>query len=257
MLRFLKHGIGWTLAGLLAMNAVADAAEIKVLVAEAMKPAFPELVADFERTSGHKLVVSYATAGVIRDRILAGEPADVAVMPKVAFDKLASEGKIAAGTTTRVAQSLLAIAVKAGASKPDISTVEAFKRALLASKSIAYSDPAKGGAIGLQASRVIERLGLTDQLRSKTVVTPAGEFRELIASGQAELGFVFPVVIVNDSRIALVAPIPTELQNTSDLSFMAGIIAEAKEPTAAKALSVYLVSPAAARLLKEKGMEPG
>jgi ABC-type molybdate transport system substrate-binding protein len=89
------------------------------------------------------------------------------------------------------------------------------------------------------------------------MVTPAGEFRELIASGQAKLGFVFPIVIVNDPRIALVAPIPTELQNTSDLSFMAGTIANAKEPAAAKALSGYLVSPAAARLLKEKGMEPG
>jgi molybdate transport system substrate-binding protein len=238
-------------------TSLVEAAEIKVLSAEAMKPAFDELVRDFERVSGDKVTVAYATAGVIGNRIRGGELADMAIMPKSVFDALVTEGKIVAGSVTKVAQSLLAVAVPAGAPKPDISTVDAFKRTLLDAKSITYPDPTKGGAIGIEAARVIERLGLTDQLKSKTTLTAAGEFREVLAKRQAELAIVQPIVVMNFAGIDLVGPLPAELQPRVAFAFLAGIGAEAKEPAAAKALFQYLLSPAAARVIKAKGMEPG
>ena len=243
---------------MLSMQAgIVEAVEIKVLCAEAMKPIFEEIARDFERTSGDKVTAAYTTAGVIANRIRGGELTDGAIIPRAAFSPLVNEGKIASGSATRVAQSLLAVAVPAGAPKPDISTVEAFKRTLLAAKSITYPDPTEGGAIGIQAARVIDRLGLTDQLKSKTTLTPAGEFRDILAKGQAELAIVQPVVVMNYPGIDLVGPLPAELQNTTDFDIMAGIGANAKEPAAAKALIQYLLSPAAARVIKAKGMEPG
>jgi molybdate transport system substrate-binding protein len=248
---------GFAAVMLLMQAGIVAAAEVKVLCAEAMKPAFVDLARDFERTSGHKVTVAYATAGVIRDRIRGGELADVAIMPRATFDPLVTERKVAADSATRVAQSPLAVAVPAGAPKPDISTVEAFKRTLLAAKSITYPDPTKGGAIGIQAARVIDRLGLTEQLKSKTTLTPAGEFREILAKGQAELAIVQPIAVLNYPGVDLVGPLPAELQNMTDFVFLAGIGANAKEPAAAKALIQFLLSPAAARVIKTKGMEPG
>lgn len=233
----------------------ATAAEITVLSAEAFKPAMMELAANIERATSHRLSVVYATAGVIRDWIRSGEPADVAILPKPAFDSLLADGKVA--DTNQVAQSLLAIAVKAGTPKPDVSSPEALKRALLAAKSIGYSDPARGGGIGRQTTQVIERLGIAGELKPKTTLTPAGEFRELLATGQVEIAFVFPIVVVNDSRIEVVGPVPAELQNVSDMTFLAGTTTNAKEPAGAKALIQYLLSPAAAQVIKAKGMTPG
>ena len=241
----------------LTRTGLAEAAEIKVLYAEALRSAMSELIPDFERASGHKVAAAYAVAGAVASRIRGGEPADVAILPKRAFDPLMTEGKIAPGSAKKVAHSVLAIAVPAGASKPDITTVDALKRTLLDAKSITYSDPARGGGIGVEATRVIERLGLTEQLKSKTTVTPAGEFRDILANRQAELAFVFPIVIFGNARIDLVGPIPAELQPTESLTFVAGIGAAAPEPSGAKAFIEYLSSPAAARIFKAKGMEPG
>jgi molybdate transport system substrate-binding protein len=249
--------IGFAAAMLSMQPRIVEAAEIKVLCAEAMKPVFEEIARDFERTSGDKVTATYSTAGVIAYRIRDGELTDGAIIPRAAFSPLVNEGKITSGSATRVAHSLLAVAVRAGAPKPDISTVEALKRTLLAAKSITYPDPTEGGAIGIQAASVIDRLGLTDQLKSKTTLTPAGEFRDILAMGQAELAIVQPVVVVNYPGIDLVGPLPAELQNTTSFDFMAGIGANAKESAAAKALILYLLSPAAARVIKAKGMEPG
>jgi molybdate transport system substrate-binding protein len=155
-----------------------------------------------------------------------------------------------------VAQSLLAIAVQAGRPKPDISSPDALKRTLLAAKSIGYSDPARGGGIGRQATQVIERLGIAGDLKSKTTMTPAGEFRELLATGKVELAFVFPVVVVDDPRISVVGFVPAELQNVADMTFLGGINTSAKEPAAATAFIQYLLSPAAAQVISAKGMTP-
>ena len=258
----MKKSISWIAIGfaaaMLSMQPrIVEAAEIKVLCAEAMRPVFEEIARDFERTSGDKVTAAYSTAGVIAYRIRDGELTDGAIIPRAVFSSLVNEGKITTGSATRVAHSLLAVAIRAGAPKPDISTVEALKRTLLAAKSITYPDPTEGGAIGIQAASVIDRLGLTDQLKSKTTLTPAGEFRDILAMGQAELAIVQPVVVVNYPGIDLVGPLPAELQNTTSFDFMAGIGANAKESAAAKALILYFLSPAAARVIKAKGMEPG
>jgi molybdate transport system substrate-binding protein len=241
---------------LLMQPGIVEAAEIQVLAAEAIKPALDDIFREFESASGHKVTAAYATAGVIRDRIRGGDLVDLAIMPRSAFDPLVTESKIAAGSATKVAQSLIAVAVRAGAPKPDISTVEAFKRTLLAAKSIVYPDPTKGGAVGIQAARVIKRLGLTEQLKSKTTLTLGGEFREILAKGQAELAIVVPIVVMNYPGVDLVGPLPAELQSMTDFVFLAGIGTNAKEPAAAKALIQFLLSPAAARVIRAKGMEP-
>jgi molybdate transport system substrate-binding protein len=258
----MKNAIGRVATGLAALifslqGGIVDAAEIKVLSAVAMKPALDDLAREFERTSAHKITLVYATAGIIRDRIRGGEAFDVAIMPRSAFDPLLTEGKIIPASATRVAQSLVAVAVRAGAPKPDISSVEALKRSLLAAKSIVYPDPTKGGATGIHAARVIERLGLSEQMKPKTTLTPAGEYAEVLAKGEAEIAIVQPIVVMNFPGVELVGPLPAELQNTTDFVFLAGIGANAKEPGVAKALIDYLLAPEAARVIKAKGMEPG
>jgi molybdate transport system substrate-binding protein len=255
LIRLAAAGLAATI--LLSQTGFVKAAEIKVLSAVAMKPALDDLAREFERTSGHKVTLAYATAGIIRDRIRGGETVDVAIMPRSAFDLLVAEGKIVPGSATRVAQSLVAVAVRAGAPKPDISSVEALKRSLLAAKSIVYPDPTKGGATGIHAARVIERLGITEQMKPKTILTPAGEYADVVAKGEAEIAIVQPIVVMNFPGVDLVGPLPAELQNTTDFVFMAGIGANAKDPTVAKALIQYLLVPAAARVIKAKGMEPG
>jgi molybdate transport system substrate-binding protein len=258
----MKNSVGRVATGFSALIfslqvGMVGAAELKVLSAVAMKPALDDLAREFERTSGHKVTLVYATAGIIRDRIRGGETADVAIMPRSAFDPLVTEGKIAASSATRVAQSLVAVAVRAGAPKPDISSVEALKRSLLAAKSIVYPDPTKGGATGIHAARVIERLGIAEQMKSKTTLTPAGEYAEVVAKGEAEIAIVQPIVVMNYPGVDLVGPLPAELQNTTDFVFLAGIGANAREPDGGKALIQYLLSPAAAGVIKAKGMEPG
>ena len=262
MARYLKRGMDASaikaavVASLLLLNlGAARAADIKLLCAEAFKPAMEELIASFERTSDHRVTVRYATAGVVANWIRSGEPADLTILPKPAFDALIGDGKVDA--STRIAQSPLAVAVRTGTPKPDIGSSEALKRTLLAAKSIGYSDPARGGGIGRQATQVIERLGIANELKAKTVLTPAGEFRELLATGQVELAFLFPIVVVNDRRIEVVGPVPAELQNMADTTFLAGVTTSASEPAGAKALMRYLLSPAAAELIKVKGMDPG
>jgi molybdate transport system substrate-binding protein len=253
--------IGATIvAGILSIplpGTSANAAEIKVLSAVAMKPALDDLAQEYERKTGLTVRTTYATAGIVRDRIQDGETVDVAILPKSAFDPLLTQGKIAPGTATVVARSLVAVAVPAGAPKPDISTVDALRRSLLAAKSIVYPDPTKGGATGIHAARVIERLGITAEMKPKTTLVPGSEYAEILAKREADLAIVQPMVVLGVPGVELVGPLPAELQNTSDFVFWAGVGASAKEANAASAFIKYLLAPYAARVIKAKGMEPG
>ena len=145
-----KHSILAVVASLgclilVGQGAVAHASEVRVLSAVAMRAALDDLASEFERETGHKVTIAYATAGVVRDRIQGGEMVDLTILPRPAMDPLVVQGKIAPDTVTIFARSAVSVAVRAGASKPDISTVEAFKGAMLAAKSVAYADPARGG----------------------------------------------------------------------------------------------------------------
>ena len=128
---------------------LAEAAEIKLLCAVAMKPAVDELAPGFERSTGHKVIITYATAGVLRDKIRSAEPFDAVVLPTPFMDPLVTQGTVASGSVVVLARSLVSVGVRAGAPKPDISTVAAFKNAMLAAKSISYADPSQGGGSGI------------------------------------------------------------------------------------------------------------
>jgi molybdate transport system substrate-binding protein len=240
---------------LLSCGTIAGATELKVLGAEAFKPAFEALAGGFEQASGHKLQFVYATAGVLRDRIRAGETADVIILPKPTFDPLQAEGWIGREGSANIAQSLFSLAVPRGNPKPDISSVDALKRALLGAKAITYPEPTGGGGIGAYAGRVVERLGLTEQLRPRTTFTKGGEFREVLAQRKADIAFVLPTVISNDPRIELVGPLPAELQSSTEFTFSAGLGPQTRAPAAAQALIRYLLGPEALLALRSKGLD--
>ncbi len=149
------------------------------------------------------------------------------------------------------------ISVRAGTPKPDISSVEAVKQSLLAAKSIAYADPAKGGASGVHFARVLEKLGIIQQMRPKTILIPGAGAAEVVAKGEAQIAVSQTQDLIRTAGADYVGPLPPELQNTTDFVFSAGVLVGAKEPDVARALLKFLSGPEAARLIKAKGMEPG
>ena len=232
----------------------ANAADIKVLATVALDTVFNEAVPDFERVSGNKLMVDYGVSAQVKNRILSGESADVIVLTRMAMDDLQQQNKLVPGSITSVGSSPVSVVVRVGAPKPDISSVDALKQTLLSAKSIVYADPAKGGASGVHFARVIDRLGLTDQLKAKTILVPGPQAAETVAKGEAELGVVEASVIVTVNGAQLVGPLPKEVASTIGLA--AGIGADTKSPEAAKAFIQFLKGPTIAPILKAKGFEP-
>ena len=232
----------------------AAGAEIKVLTAGAFKQVLLALLPDFERTSGHKVTVENDTVGALTKRIEGGEAFDLAVLTPKAVDDLAKEGKFAAGSRVNLARVGVGVVVKDGTPKPDISSVAAFKQALLAAKSVAYIDPAAGGSSGIYVAGLLDKLGIAGEVKPKAKLIPGGAVAEHVAKGEAELGIHQISEILPVKGVTLVGPLPAEIQNYT--VYAAGIGAHAKESDAAKALLKTLTSPAAAEVLKSKGMEP-
>jgi molybdate transport system substrate-binding protein len=232
----------------------ASAVEIKVLTAGAFKQVVLALVPDFEKQTGNKVVVDNDTVGALKKRIESGEAFDVAVITPALIDELAAAGKIATGSRVNLATVGIGVVVKEGAPKPDISTVEAFKSALLAAKSVAYIDPASGGSSGIYVDKLLEKLGIADQIRPKAKLKKGGHVAELIASGEAELGLHQISEIVPVKGVELVGPFPKEIQNTT--TYASGLSASAQNKDAAQVLIKAFSSPEAAAVLKSKGMEP-
>lgn len=247
------------LAGLLlSAPAIAPAAaepvEITVLTSVALTSALDDLAVKFERTTGNKLRIGYDLIANIRKKIIAGETADVIMLSRPAMDDLAKQDKFAAGSITDIAGTPVAIAVQARAPKPDISTPDALKKTLLAAKSIVYSDPAKGGASGVYFAKVIEQLGLTEQLKAKTVLVAGAQAGEVLAKKEAELGVAQASELVPVAGVQLVGPLPGEFASMTN--FTAAVGAGSKQAEAAKALIQYLTGPEAAPVLKAKGFTP-
>lgn len=239
---------------LFAGSSAVSAAEIKVLTAGAFKQVVLAMVPDFEKQTGHKVTVDNDTAGGLTKRIEGGEAFDVAVITPAAIDDLVKKGKIAEGSRTALASVGVGVVVKEGAPKPDISTVDAFKQALLNAKSVAYIDPKSGGSSGIYVDKLLERLGIADQVRPKARLKQGGYVAELIASGEADLGVHQISEIVPVKGVTLVGPLPKDIQNVT--TYAAGVSAAAKDSDAAKALIKVFSSPHALSVLKEKGMEP-
>jgi molybdate transport system substrate-binding protein len=232
----------------------AAGAEIKVLTAGAFKQVLLALLPDFERTSGHKVTVANDTVGALTKRIAGGETFDLAVLTPKAVDDLAKEGKFVAGSRVNLARVGVGVVVKDGTPKPDISSVAAFKQALLAAKSVAYIDPAAGGSSGIYVAGLLDKLGIAGEVKPKAKLIPGGAVAEHVAKGEAELGIHQISEILPVKGVTLVGPLPAEIQNYT--VYAAGIGAHAKQSAAAKALLKTLTSPAAAEVLKSKGMEP-
>jgi len=232
----------------------AAGAEIKVLTAGAFKQVLLALVPDFERTTGHKVTLQNDTVGALTKRIAGGEAFDLAVLTPKAVDDLAKEGKFVAGSRANLARVGVGVVVKDGAPKPDIASVAAFKQALLAAKSVAYIDPAAGGSSGIYVAGLLDKLGIAAEVKPKAKLIPGGAVAEHVAKGEAELGIHQISEILPVKGVTLVGPLPAEIQNYT--VYAAGPGAQAKEGDAAKALLKTLTSPAAAEVLKSKGMEP-
>ena len=242
---------------LLCQGASVEAGEVKVLSAVAMRAALDDLAPQFERQTGQKVVIAYATAGVLRDRIQGDEMVDVTILPRPAMDPLVAQGKVAADMVAIFARSAVSVAVRVGAPKPDISTVEAFKRAMLAANSVSYADPATGGGSGIHFASVLARLGIAEEMKPKTKLVPGAESAQLVAKGEAEIAILNTPELLREPGVEVVGPLPAELQNPRDFVFFVGVGITAKEPGAAKMLIQYLLGPDAARVIKAKGLEPG
>jgi molybdate transport system substrate-binding protein len=232
----------------------ASAAELKVLTAGAFTQVVVAMSPEYEKRSGNKLIVDRDTAGGLKKRIEGGEAFDVAIITPAVIDELVASGKIAAGTSAKVANVGVGVVVKEGAPRPDISTVEAFKNTLLAAKSVAYLDPASGGSSGIYIDKLLERLGIADQIRPKAKLKKGGHVADLIVSGEAELGLHQISEIIPVKGAALVGPLPKEIQNTT--TYAAGLSASTQNKAAAQALIVMFSGPETAAVLKSKGMEP-
>jgi len=223
---------------------------IKILSGGAMRTLMVEVVPLFERASGVKVEIEFRLTSVLQKEIEAGAALDLALLPRPELDSLVSAGKIAAGATTDIARSTVGLAVRAGAAKPNIETVAAFKQALLGAQSIAYSD----GPSGAYIAGLLQRLGIADEMRPKTKLT-SRPVAELVAAGEAELGLQQIVAILPVEGAELVGPLPGDLQSV--IIYAAGVSAGAAEPAAARAVIGFLKTPQAARLIRAKGMEPG
>jgi molybdate transport system substrate-binding protein len=236
-------------------STTSQATELKLLTAGAFKSTVLALLPEYEKASGNKVSVENDTVGALMKRIEAGETFDVVVMTPEAIDRLTSEGKVMSGSRTNLARVGVGVMVKTGASKPDISSVEAFKKALLEAKSISFIDPASGGSSGIYIEKLLERLGIADQVKPKEKLKQGGYVADYVESGQAELGIHQISEILPHAGVTLVGPLPKEIQNYT--VYAAGIGAGSKDGDAAKALIASLVGPSAQALFKSKGMEPG
>lgn len=239
----------------LSQTGIANAAEIKLLAALGMKDVVDDLGPKFESASGHKLAIKFGTLGQVVKMVEGGETADVVIIPRQGIDGIVKAGKAAAGSVTDIARSGIVVIVRKGAPKPDVSTPEALKRTLLAAKSITYGNPADGGASAIHFVKVIDRLGIANELKPKTTYAKAGaDVGVVVASGRAELGVNQWQVVMPVAGIENAGPLPGDLQATT--VFASAIMSGAKEAAASKALVDFLRTPAAVAVIKAKGMEP-
>jgi len=235
------------IAALLSFTTCVNAAEVRIFTVRAITTILWEIGQEFERSTGHKLEVTTGFSPAFTKRIRAGEPFDLVFAPMAAIDALIKDGLVTRDSRTPMVKSDAGVEVRAGAPKPNIATVEAFKETLLNSKSIAYL-PMAG------IPQLIERLGLTEALRSKSVVPDADIVSELVAKGEVELGMVVITQILTTPGVELVGPLPPEIQ--SYVVFTGAVGTSSKALDAAKQLMKFLTGATAAPAIRAQGMEP-
>jgi molybdate transport system substrate-binding protein len=240
----------------LALAGAAAAAEVRVMSSGGFTAAYRDLIPEFERRSGHKLVSSYGAsmgdaADAIPQRLARGEPADVLILAAPGLDSLIRQGRAVEGSRVDLAESRIAFAVRAGAPKPDMGTVEAVRRALLEAKSIAYSASASGVYF---STEMVRRLGVADEVLPKSRRILSERVGSVVARGDAELGLQQVSELLPIPGIDLLGPLPPELQRVT--VFSAGVAAGSQQPEAARDLIRFLSSPDAAEAVKATGLDP-
>jgi molybdate transport system substrate-binding protein len=240
--------------GLALATGGAGAAEIKVLSTGNMQSILGALAGDFEGATGHKLVIEYGSTPKIKSRVEA-EAADLTINERYVLDDLLKQGKVEAGTLIDIARSPIGVGVRAGASKPDISTPEAFKRALLAAESIAYPDPSGGAQDGTYFAGLIMRMGIADELKPKIKLTQGGDAAaQAVVAGSAQIGIAQRRNFNTLKGVELLEPLP----DIPGIKFLmvAGVVAGTHQHDAALAFAKFLSSSAVASVIVAKGMEP-
>jgi molybdate transport system substrate-binding protein len=244
------------LLGALLLSGTASAAEVRVMISGGLTAAYKALVPEFERLTGNKVLTAYGpsmgtTVNAIPIRLERGEPADVLIMVGYALGDLVKQGKVIADSRVDLVKSPIGVAVRSGAPKPDISSADALKRALLAAKSVAYSDSASGVYV---STEMFQRLGIADVMKDKARKIPATPVAEIVARGDAEIGFQQISEMLPVPGVDIVGQLPPELQKIT--VFSAGIATVSKEPEAGNALIKFLASPGANAAIIKSGMEP-
>jgi molybdate transport system substrate-binding protein len=243
---------GFVAAAMAVGLITAQAAEVKVLAANPAKGPMLELVSAFEKTSGHKVITVWGGTEAIAKRVSDGEVVDIVIIAASNIDKLIAEGKLVAGGRADFAKSGVGIAVRTGLPKPDISSGDAVKRAVLAAQSVAYSS----GPSGFYIADMFTKMGISDQIKGKVTQPASGvQVGELLARGEADLGFQQVSELVHVKGIDYLGPLPADIQNITVYS--AGLHTAAPAPDAAKALMKFLTAPEAAAAIRKTGMEPG
>src|SRR5258706_11342166 len=224
---------------------------INVLSSNAIKAAYQELVPLFERASGHKVMTTWAGTNDILKRMKANETYDLMIMGRSTLDDLAKAGKVVGGSEVNLVTSGIGVAVRAGAPKPDISSGDAVKRAVLAAKSVGYSQ----GPSGVYIIKLFERWGISEAIKSRVVQTPPGEpVGEAVARGEAELGFQQESELLPVAGITYLGPLPPDIQEVT--TFAGGIHTGATNVDAAREWMKFITSPAAVAAIRKSGMQP-
>lgn len=238
----------------LAASPEAQQGQLKVLTAGAFRQVVVAMVPDFEKQTGQKVTIDNDTVGALAKRIAGGEQFDVAIVSPEVVDDLVKKGTIADGTKALLARVGVGVMVRDGAPRPDVSTVDKFKQAVLAAKTVAYSDPATGGSSGIYMAKLFERMGIAEQVRPKAKLKQGGAVADLLVSGEAELGIHQISEIIPVKGVTLIAPLPKEIQNFT--VYAAGVAANSANGARARALVKFLGGPTAAGVYRAKGMEP-
>lgn len=238
------------LAALLSVGLCAHAAELSVFSAGAVKPALSALVDNYQKASGHTLVVEYAPVGVLLKRLAEGAKPDVLIVTADVMDEVQRKGWASPGSAAALGSVGVGVAIREGAKAPDISSPEALKQAILSAKSITYIDPAKGTS-GKHFAEVLQRLGIADQVKGKTVLGETGYVVEPVARGEVELGFQQITEILPVQGATLVGPLPAPLQKVT--TYVATPSSQARDTAATKDFIAFLGSPSAQQVFRQKG----
>jgi molybdate transport system substrate-binding protein len=245
------HFVRLVLAVLSVAAAAADAAEIKVVAANAVKDSLTRIAASFESTSGHKVTVAWGGTEAIFKRVASDEVFDLVLIAAPNIDRLINDGKLVQGSRVDFANSGVGVAVRSGLPKPDISSSESIKNAVLAAGSVAYSS----GPSGFYIAELFKRLGIAEQVKDKTKQSASGvQVGELLARGEADLGFQQVSELLHVKGIDYLGPLPADIQKVT--IYAIGLHVSSKEPDAARALIKALVAPAASQIIKQTGMDP-